>query len=155
MIEILLKMVKIKSSKMCNAPYIFLEDYEFYHGGLIEIATGKRKEMIKQLRKDFSASKFSDNLKKGLLDISIVVQIRKGRYRRQDLDNLAKIILDALEKPKEDDSFDYLYEDDNQIVRLIIYKLERVECSESETSQLSISARIHDSGKEMILRELK
>ena len=147
-------MVKVKSSKTCGSQYLFLENHKFAYGGLIEIATGKRKEMIKELRKDFAVHRFSKEMKKGSLDVSIVVHIRKGRYRRQDLDNLAKIILDALEKPKIDDGFPYLYENDNQIIRLIMYKVERIEYPDSETSQLSISARIHDPTKEMILKEI-
>lgn len=147
-------MVKIKSSKTCGSQYLFLGNYGFAYGGLMEIATGKRKKMIENLRKDFGVHKFPEKLKKSLLDVSIVVHIRKGRYRRQDLDNLAKIILDAFEKPKEDDGLPYLYEDDNQIVRLIMYKIERVEYSDSETSQLSVSARIHNPKKEMILNKL-
>ena len=147
-------MVKIKSSKTCGAQYLFLEDYGFAYGGLIEITTGKRKEMIQQLRRDFIIHKFSEKLKKSLLDVSIVVHIRKGRYKWQDLDNLAKIILDALEKPKQEDDLPYLYENDSQIVRLIMYKIERIECLESETSQLSISARIHNPKQEMILKEI-
>lgn len=147
-------MVKIKTSKTCGSQYLFLENHIFAHGDLIEIETGKRKKMIKAIRGNFLASTFHDKLKKSLLDVSIVVHIRKGRYRRQDLDNLAKIILDALEKPKLDDGLPYIYEDDNQIVRLIMYKIERVEYPDSETSQLSISARIHDPKKQMILKEL-
>ncbi|MBR9701833.1 RusA family crossover junction endodeoxyribonuclease [Candidatus Pacearchaeota archaeon] len=149
-------MVNVKSSKTCGSPYVFLEDYEFCHGGLIEIATGKRKQMIKKIREGFSADNPPVKLKKELLDVAIVVHIRSGRHRWQDLDNLAKIILDAFEKPKDsEDKYPYLYENDNQIVRLLLIKRERVEYPDSETSQLSISVRKHDPDKEMVLKELK
>jgi Holliday junction resolvase RusA-like endonuclease len=110
--------------------------------------------MIRRIRVNLSCSKSPEELHKELLDVSIVVHIRKGRHRRQDLDNLAKIILDALQKPKTEDGCPYLYENDNQIIRLLLVKKERTEYSDSETSQLSISARKHDPEKQMILKEL-
>lgn len=144
-------MVIEKTSKIAAHNYVVLEDNDFVHGDLIEVKTGERKKMIKKIRVNLSASKPPEKLKNSLLDVAIVVHIRAGRFRRQDLDNLAKIILDALEKPKEDDGYPFLFNDDNQIVRLLLYKIERKEDLESETSQLSVSARVHDPSKEMIL----
>lgn len=149
-------MVKEKSTRFAGHLYIFLEDAEFYDGDLIDIHTTKRSEMIKKIRENLSIHKSPEHLKKALLDVAIVLHVRKGRYKTQDLDNIAKIVVDALEKPKDpNDKFPYLYENDNQIIRLLLYKIQRKDQLDAETSQLSISARKHNPHKNMILRELK
>ncbi len=147
-------MVKEKSRRVAAHYYLFLEDSEFDSGDLIDIHTNKRDKMIKKIRSDLMLYNVPESLRKELLDVAIVIHLRKGRYKTQDLDNIAKIILDALQKPKNsEDSLGYLYENDNQIIRLLLYKIEREEDPEAETSQLSISARKHNPNKEMILKE--
>ncbi len=149
-------MVKEKSTRVAGHLYLFLEDAEFYDGDLIDIHTTKRREMIKKIRTNLSAHKPPEHLKRALLDVAIVLHVRKGRYKTQDLDNIAKIVVDALEKPNnEEDKHPYLYENDNQIIRLLLYKIQRKDQLDAETSQLSISARKHNPNKDMVLEELK
>ncbi|NOQ34238.1 MAG: RusA family crossover junction endodeoxyribonuclease [Methanosarcinales archaeon] len=77
------------------------------------------------------------------IDLAIVVYRRVGYLKRQDLDNIAKIVLDALKG--------YLFKDDSQIVRLLLVKNEAKLLAEYETDSLVISFRIHDPERDMIL----
>ena len=90
------------------------------------------------------------NIREELVDVAIVIYVTKLRYNRQDLDNVAKIVLDALTKRDKEDS-DYLLKDDSQVVRLLLYKKQRKELPDADTSQMSVSIRKHDSSKEMNL----
>ena len=90
-----------------------------------------------------------NNMRNGLLDIAIVAGVSANRMESQDVDNIAKVVLDGLEKEKGDSRF--LFYDDNQIIRLLIYKQRREELSGYNTDSLTISFRVHDSNKQMIL----
>ncbi len=63
----------------------------------------------------------------------------------------AKVVLDALKKSDKDPSKPYLFKDDSQVVRLLIYKLETKEVSGYETNSLIISFREHNPNEQMIL----
>jgi len=54
------------------------------------------------------------------LDLAIVADVPEGVYRRQDVDDLAKTVFDALQEGS--DSEPYLFKKDSQIVRLLVYK---------------------------------
>ena len=72
------------------------------------------------------------------------------------MDNIAKFVLDALEGKKEP----YLFKNDKQVARLLVYKRVREEIEsidtpdlrqEFDTSQLHISFRKHLPKEQMIL----
>ncbi len=62
---------------------------------------------------------------------------------------IAKVICDALKQQQHDTRF--LFDDDCQIVRTLIWKMPRVESEEYDTDSYSISFRIHSSDKTMEL----
>lgn len=147
-------MVKENPSKLANEEYLQLED-SIVHGDLIEIKSSKqyKKEMINKIRRnivlDRNHPKIS-RIKNELIDVAIVIYVTPIRFKRQDLDNVAKVVLDALTSLNKEDK-DYLIKDDNQIVRLLLYKKQRIEHPESDTSQMSVSIREHNPNKDMKL----
>ena len=127
-------------------------------GDLCEITTKDKKRMIGMIKKRISDEFFLPNSDKWKelrnekdFDVAIAIHVNKQRYKRQDLDNVAKIILDAIKKHKSDGPDEYLINDDSQVVRLLLYKKQRDELKDVETDQLSISIRKHNPGEEMIL----
>jgi Holliday junction resolvase RusA-like endonuclease len=64
-------------------------------------------------------------IRKGHLDLAIIARISSKRMQNQDVDNLAKVVLDALKEKKGDPRF--LFHDDSQIVKLLVWKIERQE----------------------------
>ena len=136
---------------------LILEGLIDYLGDLIEIKSTRKEEIIKEIvenSREWLNNKKFEKLRKEKLDLAIVVYVNKLRMKRQDVDNIAKVVLDALKKDKNKPDKPYLYEDDSQIVRLLIYKLERTESDKFDTSAICISFRKHDPNKQMILKEL-
>ena len=127
---------------------LVLEDSEGTFGDLITVKTKSetKKEMIKEIQSSQGSwmEKFPhlhDTDKK--IDMAIVVYRRVGYLKRQDLDNIAKVVLDALKG--------YLFGDDSQIVRLLLVKKEAELLAGYDTDSLVISFRIHDPKRDMIL----
>lgn len=152
--------MKNRKTSRTSQEYYFLEESlekGIYHGDLIAIKTKEKKSiMIKEIRKNLSITPNKKELLNELLDLAIVVHLTEHRYKKQDLDNIAKVVLDALKKQKgENEKENYFFEDDSQIARLLIQKILRREDKDSETDQLSISLRKHDPSKEMIIKQLK
>ena len=77
------------------------------------------------------------------IDMAIVVYRRVGYLELQDVDNIAKVVLDALKG--------CLFGDDSQIVRLLLVKKEAEPSAGYDTNSLVISFRVHDPEKDMIL----
>lgn len=143
-----------RTSKIAAHHYPFLDGEIILHGTLNEVLTGKKNLSVEQIRKDLTIESDNPNLKKlqkEKLDVAIVVYLQKTSYKNQDVDNLTKVILDALKKPPIDDGRPYFFEDDCQVARILIYKKEREEDQHSNTCQISISMRKHDPKKEMNL----
>lgn len=94
-----------------------------------------------------------DRFRHESLDLAIVAKVDKQRMKRQDVDNIAKVVLDALRKNKEVDSKEdvFLFYDDSQIARLLVWKIPREEDERYDTDGLVISFRIHDPHKQMLL----
>jgi Holliday junction resolvase RusA-like endonuclease len=136
--------------------FLILEGNKGSSSDLITIKTTKKKEIIKEIVENISSWMNNPNfehLKNKPLDAAIVIYVDKSRMKRQDIDNVAKIVLDALKKSKKNIEKPYLFEDDAQIIRLLIYKQERNELNGYETSSIVISYREHDPNKQMILVE--
>ncbi len=145
-------MRKENTYKVANDFYLELEN-SIVHGDLIEVKTSKRKEMIDKIRRNITITKDQPEillLQNELVDVAIVIYITPMRYKRQDLDNVAKIVLDAITKRNKEDN-GYLIKDDCQIVRLLLYKKQRIEHPDADTSQMSISIRKHNPDKDMKL----
>src|SRR3989339_563522 len=107
-----------------------------------------KKDII--LGKLFGNEKINDlswkNIENEKLDVAIVIHVNKKRYDSQDVDNIAKVVLDAL---KKGNSENYLIKDDCQIIRLLVDKRQREESKDSDTDQLSVSIRKHNPKKDM------
>jgi len=120
-------------------------------GTFLDLVTVKtksetKKKMIDEIRSSQGSwmEKFPhlhDTDKK--IDMAIVVYRSGGHSKRQDLDNIAKVVLDALKGR--------LFGDDSQIVRLLLVKKEAELLAEYDTDSLVISFRIHDPERDMIL----
>ena len=125
-----------------------LEGSEGSFGDLITVKTKNKtkQKMIDEIRSNLGSwmEKFPhlhDTDKK--IDLAIVVYRRVGYLKRQDLDNIAKVVLDALKG--------CLFKDDSQIVRLLLVKKEAEPSAGYDTNSLVISFRVHDPEKDMIL----
>ena len=136
------------TAKVNTNECLVLEDSEGMFGDLITVKTKSetKKKMIEDIRSSQGSwmEKFSylhDINKK--IDMAIVVYRQVGYLKRQDLDNIAKIVLDALKG--------CLFKDDSQIVRLLLVKKEAELLAGYDTDSLVISFRIHDPKRDMIL----
>ena len=125
-----------------------LEGSEGSFGDLITVKTKNKtkQKMIDEIRSNLGSwmEKFPhlhDTNER--IDMAIVVYRRVGYLKRQDLDNIAKVVLDALKGR--------LFGDDSQIVRLLLVKKEAELLAEYDTDSLVISFRIHDPERDMIL----
>lgn len=140
-----------------NTP-LWLEDSEGIFHDLITISSGKisRRKTIDNIKTNLEAwmkNQHFDHYRNALLDVAIVLFIGTQRMKRQDVDNVAKIVLDAL---KKDDKTKYrreayLFDDDSQVVRLLVYKIPRCEDEVYNTDSMTISFRVHDPQKQMLL----
>ncbi len=130
-------------------PNLILENQFGTFHDIINLKTSKRKEMKKKLRENLGNWLINKNFeltKNELLDVSILLYVDRKKYKTQDVDNAAKIILDTIKKTN-------ICEDDRQIIRLLVYKISRIEYKNEETSSLIISFRKHDKSKQMNLIE--
>jgi Holliday junction resolvase RusA-like endonuclease len=145
-------------SKIPDGLNIKLEDSIGFYSDLVTIKTGKmnRLKTIKTLKTNLESwmkNPHFNELRNEKLDLAIVAIINKQRMKRQDIDNILKVVLDALKKNNKfnfkKDAF--LFYDDSQIIRVLIQKAERVEDEYYETDGLVISFRKHNPNKQMIL----
>jgi Holliday junction resolvase RusA-like endonuclease len=145
--------------------FLVLEDSKGSANDLIEIKTGgnkNRKWTKKELTiniKSWMENKYFDKFREKKLDLSIVAYVNDYRMKNQDVDNIAKPILDALQKDKNDPKKPYLFKDDSQVVRLIVYKKPKEDLVVKDhakewiykTDSVMLSFREHDPKKQMIL----
>lgn len=140
------------SQRTVKDNYYFLEEKEgerIAHSYLIAVKTSERAETIRKIREGIITPQNKEFMVGKLLDVAIVVHVNKQRYDSQDVDNVAKVVLDALKKNKNFPDESYLFGDDSHVIRLLVQKVKRTEDNESETDQLSISIREHNSEKDM------
>ena len=128
------------------------------YAALIEVRTGRinKKEMIRGIKSwlEYTIKSRSFKATKEPWDLAIVAHVTEHRMKKQDVDNLAKIVLDALKKGKKNEfkSDIFLFEDDAQVVRLLVYKKPRKESNSADTDTLVISIRKHNPRKNMTLK---
>lgn len=142
--------------RMGSKPHLALEDSLGTFDDLVTIKTrGKyRRELIEQIRRNLESwmkNPHFENVKASSLDLAIVARVSPSRMKNQDIDNIAKLVIDALKKTDGDSRF--LFYDDCQIVRLLVWKLQEEEYAGWNTDSLTISFRIHDDRKQMVLFE--
>ena len=128
----------------------------FENLGVIKTGNNYKKEMVATIKQDLAnwmMNEDFDNIRAELIDLAIVAKVSPYRMQNQDADNIAKVICDSLKQQKDDPRF--LFDDDCQIVRTLIWKRQRVESEEYDTDSYSISFRIHDGDKPMELIEPK
>ena len=143
-----------KIGKTGSPPFLQLEDSIGVSGDLGEVKTGSnyRKGMIDTIKNNLSiwmANSDFEQIRGRQLDLAIVIKLSPYRLKRQDVDNIAKVICDALKQQKGDERF--LFDDDSQIIRMLVWKILRKEDSQWYTDSYDISFRIHDSNKQMTL----
>jgi Holliday junction resolvase RusA-like endonuclease len=151
------KKIHIGIRRIASDSYNFIEDYQSCGGLLMDVPTKcpPKKETIEKIRTDLNFNEVDETIKKERLDVAIILEVNKHRFKTQDLDNVAKIVLDAIKKPKDSaDVRPYFFDDDRQIVRLLVQKNLRNELQDTETSQISISARKHNPEKYMKLKRV-
>ena len=61
------------------------------------------------------------------LDIAMVLFIDRQRIKKQDVDNIATIVLDALKKDDKYRREYYLFDEDSQLIRHLVYRIPRCE----------------------------
>ena len=139
-------------------PPLFLQDNEgaFYDLVTIKTSSKYKREIMDTVKTNLwnwmQNPDFKD-IRGELLDLAIVAAVNPSRMKTQDIDNIAKVVLDALKERVEDPRF--LFHDDCQIVRLLVWKIQEERLPGYDTDSLAISFRVHNSRKQMILIEPK
>lgn len=94
---------------------------------------GKNKKKMKQQIRQSVEEKYKNmnfnEYKKADLDFAIYLESSDKDYSGQDLDNVQKIVLDALQRDSQkgkDPSWDCLFENDAQICRILVWKSKKV-----------------------------
>ena len=124
----------------------------FENLGAVKTGNDYKKEMIAIIKQDLAnwmMNEDFDSIKAESIDLAIVAKVSPYRMGNQDTDNIAKVICDALKQQKGDPRF--LFDDDCQIVRALVWKIQRAEYEGYDTDSYSISFRKHDSNKPMEL----
>ena len=139
-----------------SGPFLVLENNLGTFDDLVTVKTkGEyRKDVIANIKcnlESWMANPHFEDVRTSNLDLAIIARVSPSRMKNQDADNLAKIVMDALKKSKGDTRF--LFYDDCQVVRLLVWKMQQEEQSGYNTDTLTISFRIHDESKQMILVE--
>jgi Holliday junction resolvase RusA-like endonuclease len=143
-------------SKIAKDPFLTLED-SVGANSLIKVKTSKKtkREIIEAIRRElkyYINNNIIQSFKDKNVDLAIIVYVRNSDYKRQDVDNIAKIVLDALSKNGPEDKGPYIFNNDSQIKRLLVHKIKQTKSNEAETDQFIISFREYDPKKQMIMR---
>lgn len=139
-----------------SKPYLVLEASAGSFDDLVTIKTGSRykkeiTEVIKTNLWNWMHNPDFKDIRGEFLDLAVVARINSMRVKTQDIDNIAKVVLDALKEQEGDSRF--LFHDDCQIVRLLVWKIQEEKLQGYNTDSLTISFRVHDGKKQMILVE--
>jgi Holliday junction resolvase RusA-like endonuclease len=144
----------LQSGRITKGAIWKLKDSIGIYADLITVKSGKeadKKETTKNIKlnlEKWAGNPKFEKFRKVPMDLAIVIKMNKYRFRHQDVDNIVKIVLDALKKNNKSDTI-FLFEDDSQVVRLLVWKMKREEDFYYNTDQLIISFREHDSRKQM------
>lgn len=144
---------------MAKCPKYVLEDKQGAIGMLLKVKTSRnalKKEtalLIKNQIDGRAAIGAFDKIRDKPLDIALHLSVNKTRFERQDLDNIQKVVFDAIKKDKRHPERNYLVSDDSKIIRCLVYKTKRIEDKYVDTDELTISFREHNPEKQMILEK--
>lgn len=147
--------------RVAQGPVLSLKDSYALDSDLITVRTGKidRRRTIEAIRtslRSWMDNPLMEKIRAEPLDVAIVAKVNRQRMEQQDVDNIAKIVLDALKKHGEGKGKEVsLFHRDSQVVRLLVYKLPRTEHESYDTDEMTVSLRKHDPKKQMILEEVK
>ena len=139
-----------------SRPNLVLEANSGTFHDLVTIKTGGRYrcEIIEQIRRNLESwmkNPYFKDVRDSLLDLAIVARVSPDRMNNQDIDNIAKVVMDALKESDRDSRF--LFHDDRQVVRILVWKLQREERAGYNTDSITISFRVHDDRRQMVLVE--
>lgn len=143
--------------RMARCHKYILEDSQCSMGMLITVQTSSKKGknrtkvLIRNQIDGRGAKGMFDKVKNKPVDICLHLSLNKARFKKQDLDNIQKIVFDAIKKDKRFPHRNYIVDDDCQIIRCIVYKTQRIEDKNVDTDELTISVREHNPTKQMIL----
>jgi len=152
----------IYTPRCSSGDHKVLKDCLGSNSDLIEIITSPKlkKSMVKKIRENFGVYFKNERFKEvreagALLDLAVFLEVDIKRFKNQDLDNIQKVVLDALQKDKADPSWNYLFENDSQVCRILVWKVKKREIKvlneKYNTASMTISFRIHDPSKQMIM----
>ncbi len=144
---------------------LVLENCLGYYSLLSTVLTNRKNKINrKEFEKDIRIHLEPDldkikRIKDKPLDLAIVVKKYPKAMKYQDVDNMAKLILDALKRDKKNPDFPFLFEDDKQIMSLLVWKLnvnriKGITHKIFNIESLDISFRVHNKKRQMILKEL-
>jgi len=144
------------SSRRSHSSAQVLQGAVGFTNDLVKIKTSAKQETMAELRKNTAAWLGNSHFEKyraSKIDVAIVVCVNQHRYLKQDCDNLAKVVLDAISNSRQNPKPFYLIENDSQVIRLLVYKVQRKEVPDTATDEVMVSFRPHDPNKQMILVE--
>ena len=144
-------------SKISAGKQLILNGSKGSSNSLFTVKTSSKTkfETIKDIKinlKNWMENKNFNEFRNKKIDLSIVIYTSKLNMKKQDVDNIAKIILDAICENKFHEP-PFLFNNDNQIVRLLVYKIKQEEIKESNTAEFVISFREHKAELQMNLIE--
>ena len=144
----------MKTGRRGSGPYLVLENCSgaFYDLITVKTKNNYKREVTTIIKRNLAiwlANPEFQNVRSSPLDLAIIAIINTQRMATQDVDNISKIVLDALQQSENDTRF--LFHNDKQVIRLLVWKIQQEEDSEQNTDTLGISFRIHDPKKQMIL----
>lgn len=149
-----MKNYKQISRMAVNSPLVLEGNniYSYHNLTTLKTSSAYKKQTKERIRRDlkrwFKNPSF-DTIRHRFLDIAVVATVNSRNFLKQDVDNIAKVVLDALKAEKNDDRF--LFYDDCQVMRLLIYKLKSKKIPDQNTDSLTISVRLYDPNKQMML----
>jgi len=144
--------------RMSAGPNLVLKECIGWTNALMRVRTGNRSRWktrteLKEQLEGWMLNGGFDPYRRESLDIAIVAKLDKKRMANQDIDNIAKRVLDALGKRRDEPTtIPHLFEDDSQVARLLALKLPRKEIANFATDEVIISFRRHDPKLQMILK---
>ena len=126
-------------SRTGSGPFPVLEDNQGSFADLVTVSTQNknRKNVIATIRinlENWMKNRHFESIREAELDLAIVACVSTGRMRNQDIDNISKVVLDALKKSEGDDRF--LFYDDHQVIRLLVWKIQQEELADYNTDTL-------------------
>lgn len=135
----------------------YLEGSEGYNETFNIVRTNEEEKTIEELRRDLEIwvkNELFDEIRGEDIDLAIVFE-PADPDNDVDVDNFVKPVISALQNHEKDDRDRHLIEDDSQIKRLLVHKLETQDRSEPyDEPRLSISFREYNPKRQMIMESL-